>query len=164
MQVYEYYDDYEHLWDKNEKKRPKVQYILLSDNPIIICYVGDINYICPLNEMTHNRAWKHSEIDIINSIKCINNGLKSYRTTIPKLQAIIEDTLLNKTKLDLKHNIKKPGYSSSGGDSSYTISLNYGDSYSEKYIEEMKKKIHILEETHLCLDKLMKEQLNIKTI
>lgn len=48
VQVYEYYDGYEYLWEEESKQqRPRVQYIVLgemNDNDLIgICYLGQYN-------------------------------------------------------------------------------------------------------------------------
>lgn len=150
MQIYEYYDGYEDFWPKRKKHRPKVQYIVLGDlipDRIVICYLNieTNNFLAPLHIHIHKKAWSVNILDKKEASISIQNAIKNYRDTIESLEKKINNTIQNKEKLDAENNIKSEGYSSSSGDSSYTIILKYGDSYSEKYIEAMQKRINILQ-------------------
>jgi len=86
IQIYEYYDGYEHLWeDEDEKDRVRVKYFVLgyvSDRNLIICYLGDTyNIIAPLGKGTHAKAWAHSTISAKEAVKCVNNGSLGLRNT-----------------------------------------------------------------------------------
>ena len=159
MDVFEYYDDYEELWADDKEDRTRVQYIVLgvlNVHSVVICYIGEGNYICALNKQTHKKAWKLKTLIVeVDCIACIKNALKSNRDTIGTLRASIAYTIANKEAIDLEQNVKHRGYSSSCGGSSYTVHLRYGESYSAKYIKEMQKNIQKLQVAHARLDKLL---------
>ena len=159
MQVYEYYDGYEQFWEHEEEDdRLKVQYLVvgeLNESTLIICYINH-NFICPINKRTHDRSWKHITVDLLKAIGYLKNALTNYKEKIPEIRTNIKDAIKNKDRLDRKHNITIPEHTSIGGDGTYTLRLKYGQSYTDKYVEQLHKKIHVLEVVHLCLDDLLR--------
>jgi len=152
IQIYEYYDGYEHLWeDEDEKDRVRVRYFVLgsvSDGNLIICYLGSTyNIIAPLGKGTHAKAWAHSTISAKEAVKCVNNGSLGLRNTKKGLLEKIAKLKERKDELDAKKAIVGVDCSASVSMSEYGISFHwaYGESYTDKFVHELEQLVRLIE-------------------
>jgi hypothetical protein len=152
IQIFEYYDGYEHFWeDDDEEDRTRVQYFVMgsvSDRSLIICYFGDsYNIITALGKTTHSKAWKHSTISVEEATKCVNNGSSGFRYTKKSLLDKIANLKERKAERDAKRAIVGVDCSTSVSMSEYGISFNwaYGESYTDKFVNELEKLVRMLE-------------------
>lgn len=159
IQVYEYYDGYPHLWEEDEVKRARVQYIIVGEidnnNLLTICYTGKFNHIANIGKTTHIKSWKKECISPEIALKYIQNSIHNKDKTIDDIEKEIEYIKQNKEEIDIKK-FPKYGDSCSITITEYNISFywNKYQSYSEKYINELEKKIEMLKVINIFMNEL----------
>lgn len=159
--IYEYYDDYDHLWEDNTN-RPRVKYVTLGTlaeppHEVVIMYIGTdgrgcISYI---GQKTHQKAWKAGEIETSEIVKMLPSS-SSYRANMGQIQKEIFELEKNKEKND-QSNALLPGQSISGNISYFHINYHmfYGQSYTEQKIKALQKALCIyqMRDTFVALHK-----------
>lgn len=169
--IYEYYDGYEHLWEEQSpEERPRVRYIYLGDMPpiddsgsgsdshVVICYVSDPPFRAIIGKNTHTKAWTQGAVSPSEALAILEaterNDLHGH--TLEGLQKEIQCATSNRAALDALYNITKPNFSSSYSDSKFNthVRLQYGDSYTEKYIAELSKQLAMHQVTYAFMASL----------
>lgn len=149
MELYEYYDDYDHLWEEGDPKRPRVRYVVLGIEEVsgrVVIFYPEHNILSFIGSSVHAKAWVVGEIDkqrIFDGIQK-HSDFKTYQ--IQNIQNEIEHCKSNQKDLDLQHQMK-PGHSSSSSMRYFcmTVHYKYGDSYTDKLIEKLEEVIRMLQ-------------------
>lgn len=150
VQVFEYYDGYEHLWSMEpEEDRERVRYIILGhlpNNLVAICYVGELHHLATLHETTHHCAWAVENIsrDLARSI--VRDAYKSDRVGVDRYRDRHREVLENATALDAANPVA-PGNKSSVYDSRWNVSFCYDNitGYAKPLADQLQKRISMLE-------------------
>lgn len=149
MQIYEYYDDYQHIWKLlPEHQRKRIRYVVLGDlcdDESVICYLPD-GFVEVIGRRLHEKAWV---VDKMNAVKedviaAMTRERQRYR--VENYKAEIEKTRQEATAMDAKFMLA-PGHSTSGYDGRFGVhyQVRSGDSYSAAIIAALEKKMNVLE-------------------
>lgn len=154
IDVYEYYDDYEHIWrELPEHERNTVQYFVIDsiNNSTIICYVGDVSHVTNISTFYHNDAWKVGEILIKEAIEYLNCDYKNQN--ISKMNLKIQNLTLKKSMYDDFYNVKVPNNKRTWTDGDIHIEYTCKDSFTDLYVKALEEKKKML----MMRDKFLEE-------
>ena len=160
IQIYEDYDGYP--GDTSHK----VHYIDLGQNLTckshVICYT-DLAFICHIHKKRHMCAWDYKTMpirDVIVLVKKAYKGLpKNYGTSKGPLQDLkdkIEYLQANKIELDKPHSGRNFSCTADLLDFE-SIRCDIGESYTDKYIELLNKRIAMVEVVNTYLESICDE-------
>jgi hypothetical protein len=156
VDIYEYYDDYEHIWrDLPESNRIKVRYFVVGStcDHTIICYTGTLPYVTKISTHYHNDAWIAHQITIKQAIEYLKRDVPYQNTT--SIDTKIQDILSKKSYYDDLHNLKTPSTSRSISVGNITIHYRYGESFTDEYIKALNSKRELLIIRDNYLDQLL---------
>ncbi|MFM2189979.1 MAG: hypothetical protein RL491_365 [Bacteroidota bacterium] len=149
MQVFEYYDDYQHTWELlPEHQRKKVRYVILGDlcvDESVICYLPD-GFVEVIGKKLHEKAWVVDNVNAIKEDVIAAMTRERERYLVDDYKAEIEKTRQEAAAMDSKFMLT-PGHSSSGYDGRFGVhyQVRSGESYSGAIIAALEKKMKVLE-------------------
>lgn len=156
IDVYEYYDEYEHIWrELPENERSKVQYFVIDSiqKTTIICYVGETPHVTKIGMFYHNDAWKVGEISIKEAIEYLKCDYKEQN--IFKMNLKIQNLVLKKQLYDDFYNIKAPNSKRTMSDGDIHIEYTCTDSFTDVYVKALEEKKKMLMMRDKFLEELM---------
>lgn len=146
VNVYEYYDDYEEVWEEEpEENRMRVQYIVLGEiEPHLfgICYLGRLNVLAWIGKRTHAKAWTVTPIPMRQAREAVENAKKGERKTLDEYKAKYTDLMETTCP-----KYCSPGESRSTYDGMWGASFSWDNlcSYESQFAKEIEKKIRLYE-------------------
>ena len=150
IQVYEYYDGYEHLWSElPEEQRDRVRYFVIGDvseRLVGICYLGELNYITSIGRNTHSLAWLNGTISEKEARKILRKSKLKDKNSVERYETYLDYVMSNREMLDEEHRLPE-GHSASCSGGPYDISIRYDNNnvYSTQVIKEIELKIKLYE-------------------
>jgi hypothetical protein len=147
MKVYEYYDDYDHLWESNEN-RPRLQYVALGTDEcsklVVIFYHRECMLAC-VGSNVHEKAWVVGETDERKVAADIRRATFFEEYQVANVERDIQRHLDNKETMDTERGMP-PGRFSISSISYFHLHVRVksGESYTDKYVARLEQALALL--------------------
>lgn len=157
MELYEYYDGYEHLWEEDESNRVRVQYFVLGEVPpnmVGICYTNEDSYMEIIGNATHRKAWKIGHITLEQAQGYLHQSYnKVYGPTIEEYRNKHKELLSDTTQ---SRQIPY-GHSISSSHSYWRVSFHcaHNENYNVKFAEQIAERIRLYELREAFMERKM---------